>query len=365
MGNDFDEMEQHSLALMEFCTEYLSQILEQYSATRLDIKTEFSVDTSINAKSVLNSGKYKVILNVGAYVAINQFYEQRFFGDDTYYYQKMTGESDYHYELAEYYFKLMRDITLLTLIFHECGHIYSGHLDYISTCKATATSAIEQVFLNADNISLLTCSPLRHQALEWNADDFSATRVVETIFGTQYWSVANLPCTLSFTQLFWVVANATLASYCLMGSKRESEDLRHGAHLPAKFRALAFLCTAEKKLQKWCGSNDITPPMIEAAIAVARENAEIYDINYKALLSAEEKLHYDLVEYELLVKLPVALINFQHLQCITPEMILHTMVRLYDAMSLEERMLFEKKVEAKGKHFPIDQLRYLANYIVD
>ena len=45
--------------------------------------------------------------------------------------------------------------------------------------------------------------------------------------------------------------------------------------------------------------------MIEAAIAVARENAEIYDINYKALLSGEEKLHYDLVEYELLVKLPV------------------------------------------------------------
>lgn len=79
----------------------------------------------------------------------------------------------------------------------------------------------------------------------------------------------------------------------------------------------------------------------------------------------KKKAYYDLAEYELLVKLPVALFSFQHLQCITPELMIHTAVRLFDAMTAEERILLQKKLEAEGKQLPIDDLRYLANHIVD
>lgn len=136
-------------------------------------------------------------------------------------------------------------------------------------------------------------------------------------------------------------------------------------HLPAKFRALAFIQTAEKKLRKWCSYDGITPTMINDAIAIAKATAEVYDLNYRSILSNEEKAYYDLAEYELLVRLPVALLPFQHLQCITPELIIHTAVRLFDSMTTEERDLLQKKLKAEGKYFPIDELRYLANHIVD
>ena len=364
MEIDFFAMEQHALNLMVFCTNHLSQILDTYSGCKLNIEPFFSVDTPINAKSTVDAGKYKITLNVGAYVVVNQFYKQHLCSDLSYY-QKLTGEPEYNNELAEYYFKLMRDISLLTFIYHECGHIYSGHLDYIAANRTTSDNKGNPISLNADNASALTFTPIRHQAMEWNADDFAATRIIEAFFDPLYWAEFNVPNQLSFSQLFWVVANATLVSYCLLGSKKASDDLIHSVHLPAKFRALAFIRTAQKKLQKWCGHNDITPIMLDDAIAVVREKAEVFDVNYKTNLPAEEKAYYDLVEYELLVKLPVALISFQHLQCITPELMIHTMVRLFDLMTAEEKKLFQKKLELEGKHFSIDELRYLANHIVD
>ena len=362
MSVDFYDMEQHTINLITFCTTHLTQILDSYSGKKLSIEPYFSGDIRINAKSTVLSGQYKITLNVGAYVAINNYYEDRLLGANKSYYHKITGENEYNSELAEYYFKLMRDISLLTLIYHECGHIYSGHLDCIAASKPTTDGSAS---LNADNVSELTFTPIRHQAMEWNADDFSATRVIETFFGPYYWDEFNIPNQLSFSQLFWTIANATLVSYCMLGSKKETTDLMQSVHLPAKFRALAFIKTAEKKLQKWCGYDGIIPTMINDAIAIAKATAEVYDLNYRSILSNEEKAYYDLVEYELLLRLPVALFSFQHLQCITPELMIHTAVRLFDAMSAEERILLQKKMEAEGKLFPIDDLRYLANHIAD
>lgn len=362
MSIDFYDMEQHATNLITFCTTHLSQMLDSYSGKKLSIEPYLSIDTPINAKSTVLSGQYKITLNVGAYVAINNYYEDCLLGANKSYYQKITGENEYNSELAEYYFKLMRDISLLTLIYHECGHIYSGHLDYIAASRPTTDGSAS---LNADNVSELTLTPIRHQAMEWNADDFSATRVIETFFGPYYWDEFNIPNQLSFSQLFWTIANATLVSYCMLGSKKETTDLMQSVHLPAKFRALAFIKTAEKKLQKWCGYDGITPTIINDAIAIAKTTAEVYDINYRSILSNEEKAYYDLAEYELLVRLPVALFSFQHLQSITPELMIHTAVRLFDAMTAEERILLQKKLEAEGKHFPIDELRYLANHIAD
>lgn len=348
MDINFGDMDQHATNLITFCTTQLSRILDSYSGKKLSIEPYFSGDTRINAKSTVSSGQYKIILNVGAYVAINNYYKDRLLGANKPYYQKITGEKEYNSELAEYYFKLMRDISLLTLIYHECGHIYSGHLDYIAANKPTTDGSAS---LNADNVSELTFAPIRHQAMEWNADDFSATRVIETFFAPYYWAEFNIPNQLSSSQLFWTIANATLVSYCMLGSKKETTDLMQSVHFPAKFRALAFIKTAEKKLQKWCGYDGITPTMINDAITIAKTTAEVYDLNYRSILSIEEKAYYDLVEYELLVRLPVALLSFQHLQCITPEFMIHTAVRLFNAMTAEDRNLLQKSWKQRASTF--------------
>lgn len=252
MEIDFFEMEEHVLKLMAFCRTHLNSILKQYNNKELDINCQFSLDVSINAHSKIEDNKYIIIINNGAYVAVRNFYEQKFFGSNKSYYYNITKEKEYDKSIAKYYYELMIDITLATFIYHEYGHIYNGHLDYLASEKRQCNKGADFVSLNADNESELTFTPIRHQALEWNADDFSATRVIESFFGYYYWKTFNKPNTLSFSQLFWVVANATLLSYCLMGSKKESIALQDSAHLPAKFRALAFINTAEKKLKKWC-----------------------------------------------------------------------------------------------------------------
>lgn len=362
---DFFEMEEHALKLMNFCRTHLNSILKQYDQKELDIECIFSLDTSINAQSKLKDNKYTIKLNNGAYIAVRNFYEQKFFGEDKSYYHNITKEKEYDKNIATYYYELMLDITLVTFIYHEYGHIYNGHLDYLASEKRKHNQEADFVSLNADNESELTLIPIKHQALEWNADDFSATRVIESFFNYHYWKTFDKTNTLSFTQLFWVVANATLLSYCLIGSKKESIALRDSAHLPAKFRALAFINTAEKKLRKWCGVKDVSQSMINDAIDLAKQKAEVYDINYGLKISTEERLYYVIVEYELLVKLPIILLQFQHLQNISIELALHAMLKLYDNMTTEEKKLFKRKLSTDGKTFSEDNLRYIIEHIED
>lgn len=365
MDIDFFKMEEHSLKLMNFCRTHLNSILKQHNNKELDIDCNFSLDVSINAQSNLKDNKYTVKINNGAYIAVKNFYEQKFFGSNKSYYHNITKEKEYDQNIATYYYELMLDITLVTFIYHEYGHIYNGHLDYLASKKIKHNQETDFVSLNADNELNLTLIPIRHQALEWNADDFSATRVIESFFGYYYWKTFDKPNTLSFSQLFWVVANATLLSYCLIGSKKESIALRDSAHLPAKFRALAFINTAAKKLEKWCGIKDVSRNMINDAINLAKQKAEVYDINYRLIVPKEERLYYVIVEYELLVKLPIILLQFQHLQSITIELALHTMLKLYDDMTTEEKNEFLRMLSADGQTFSEDNLRYIVEHIKD
>lgn len=105
--------------------------------------------------------------------------------------------------------------------------------------------------------------------------------------------------------------------------------------------------------------------MINDAIDLAKQKAEIYDINYGLIVPKEERLYYVIVEYELLVKLPVILSQFQHLQSITMELMLHTMLKLYDHMTTEEKIQFQKMLGADGKTFFEDDLRYIIEHIED
>ena len=352
MELDFFEMEAHAKKLMDYCKKHMNSILKDYRGSELNIETEFSLNTTINAKSVLKDGQYKAILNNGAYVAVFRFYETKFLeGDDKTFYYKLTKNKEYNKITAKYYFDLMLDITLLAFIFHEYGHIYNGHLDYLTFEGYSRNNGNSSVSLNADGEHPSVLFPIRHQALEWNADDFSATRVIESMFGYHYWKWFERENELSFLQLFWVVVNAMTVSFCLMGSKKETASLQNSLHLPPRFRALSFINTAEKKLKKWTGAYDISPSMINDAIDLAKREIEIYDINFSSNVSKDEKLHYVATEYDLLVKLPVILIKYQHLQSINPETALQTMLKLYDLMTQEEREKFENMLSANGKNF--------------
>lgn len=352
MEIDFFEMEAHALRLIECCKTHLNSILQHHFDKDLNINSEFSLDTLINAQSTLDNGQYTVRLSNGAYIAVWEYYNTQFFenADKSYYYQ-ITKMTEYSEETAKYYYELMLDITLMAFIYHEYGHIYNGHLDYLVSEKATQNHSVNFIALNANNKQPLVVFPIRHQALEWNADDFSATRVVESLFGEHYWKFFNRENKLSFSQLFWVAANAMLLSFCLMGSRKEDVSLQDSVHLPSKFRAFSFINTAEKKLKKWTGIYEVSSSIINEAIDLAKTKAEIYDVNYRFEISMEERIHYIVAEYDLLVKLPVVLTNYQHLRNITPELALQTMLKLYDAMTPEEEELFKNLLSANNESF--------------
>ena len=118
MEIDFFEMEEHVLKLMAFCRTHLNSILKQYNNKELDINCQFSLDVSINAHSKIEDNKYIIIINNGAYVAVRNFYEQKFFGSNKSYYYNITKEKEYDKSIAKYYYELMIDITLATFIYH-------------------------------------------------------------------------------------------------------------------------------------------------------------------------------------------------------------------------------------------------------
>lgn len=366
MQIDFEKMEQHAHDLMDQCQTHLNHILKRAYGKELKIDQKFSLETNVNARSNLKQGKYSISLNNGTYIAVQDFYEQRFFGTDRRYYFNITKEPEYDEEIAKKYFLLMMDITLMAFIYHEYGHIYGGHLDHIVAEKASRDAQNASTELDCTETAELTFSAVHHQAMEWNADDFSATRVVEMIFSDSYcWKMPNAGSEHPL-QLFWVVANATLVSYSLLGSSKRADNLENSSHLPAKFRALAYICTTSKKSKKWCGIIEPTRPIVEEAIALTSKEMELYGLGYRAILSESEEQHYNLVEYELLVKLPVALFQFQHLQVVTPELMVNTMLALYEAMSPEEKTCFEEKAVSEGKPFSLEKLKewkYLADHL--
>ena len=96
---------------------------------------------------------------------------------------------------------------------------------------------------------------------------------------------------------------------------------------------------------------------------MAKREAEIYDIDYRFNISKEEKIHYIVAEYDLLVKLSVVLMNYQHLQKITPELALQTMLKLYDTMTPEEQESFKNMLSANAKSFSEEKLRCLVKMI--
>ena len=349
MEIDFEKMEHHVLELMDLCHAHLNYILKGFADKEIVISHKFSLDTSVNAGSSLQDGCYSISLNNGAYVAVQKFYQEKFLYGDKGYYFSISKDSEFIEDKAKFYVQLMMDITLMTFMFHEYGHIYNGHLDYIAHEKINSNVQTMCVTLNSDEISEQTLSVRRHQALEWNADDFSATRIIEIIFqNSNFKKRYNDVFSLSIQEVFWIVANATLVSYSLLGSNKNPDNLECAIHLPAKFRALAYICTAEKKFKKFCDEKESMKPILEEAIALTGKEMEMYSLGYSKILSQKELQYYNLVEYELLVKLPVALSKYQYLMVISPQQSIKIMLALYEIMSLEEKKQFEEMVLKAG-----------------
>lgn len=80
-----------------------------------------------------------------------------------------------------FYAELLTIIMLDILLYHEIGHIVNGHIDYIKNKekKLNITNDLPYAFSYIGKKARPFIASEEWQALEWNSDDFSASRIVE------------------------------------------------------------------------------------------------------------------------------------------------------------------------------------------
>jgi hypothetical protein len=137
-----------------------------------------------------------------------------------------------------FYADLLTAIMLDILLYHEIGHIANGHIDYIKDKEKEygAINDLPYAFSYVGKKARPFISPEEWQALEWNADDFSASRIVEKYLSDD--TIKNLGLQ-GLQQAMAIVVSSYTALYTLMemGVRCENaEEYKSFEHLPKRIR---------------------------------------------------------------------------------------------------------------------------------
>ena len=131
---DFDEYDNFGRSCFESCIEYLNRDLFNYCGKRLDVQYKTGITKNeINAAAdVIEKNKYLVTVELVAIKQVISLYIDLLSRKE--FYVSVTGKNDeeeYDEKLAFDMAILLSYITLKIIIFHELGHIFNGHVDYI------------------------------------------------------------------------------------------------------------------------------------------------------------------------------------------------------------------------------------------
>lgn len=137
-----------------------------------------------------------------------------------------------------FYAELLTAIMLDILLYHEIGHIVNGHIDYIKDREKESNiiNDLPYAFSYVGKKARPFISPEEWQALEWNADDFSASRIVEKYLSSDTIEKLRLQ---GPQQAVAIIVSSYTALYTLMemGVRCENaEEYKSFEHLPKRIR---------------------------------------------------------------------------------------------------------------------------------
>ena len=137
-----------------------------------------------------------------------------------------------------FYAELLTAIMLDILLYHEIGHIMNGHIDYIKDKEKemNITNELPYAFSYMGKKARPFISAEEWQALEWNADDFSASRIVEKYLSDDTIKTLELR---GMQQAVALIVSAYTSLYTLMemGVRCENaEEYKSFEHLPKRIR---------------------------------------------------------------------------------------------------------------------------------
>ncbi|MBE5991913.1 MAG: hypothetical protein E7247_05895 [Paenibacillaceae bacterium] len=250
---DIEKAEEHLKLIFRGCLGYINNDLK--IEKKLDIKFQTDIEEKkIFAKAEKKeNGEYKVTVSLAAYNIIHDYYKQMLVIEG--FYNIITLRDKFEEKIASQYLYILIEMTLRTIIFHELGHIFNGHIDYIKFKideyykVHTVENNVKYVaeFLENSKISRSYLEPIDWQALEWNADDFAITRLIG-----QYTYIDNIDGIIikSIEHAFYLITAVVVSMYCLMEmnivkNNKAMDEYKLEEHLPKRFRLQNYIKVAE------------------------------------------------------------------------------------------------------------------------
>lgn len=229
---ELEEVEERVGLVFENCLNHINNRKEEHISIK--VKIGFGKDDRIAAFADKNKdGEYIVEVNMPSYFIIYSFCHcivmQEIYPIISY---------DNNENKRGFYAELLTVIMLDILLYHEIGHIMNGHIDYIKDKEkeSNITNDLPYAFSYVGKKARPFISPEEWQALEWNADDFSASRIVEKYLNSDTIKTLELQ---GPQQAMALVVTAYTALYTLMemGVRCENaEEYQSFEHLPKRIR---------------------------------------------------------------------------------------------------------------------------------
>lgn len=230
---ELEEVEERVGLAFENCLNHINNGREDYILIKVQIG--FGKDDRIAAFADKSSeGEYIVEVNMPSYFIIYSFCHCIVLQDIIY--PLISYDNDENKK--GFYADLLTVMMLDILLYHEIGHIVNGHIDYIKDREkeSNITSILPHAFSYIGKKARPFIKPEEWQALEWNADDFSASRIVEKYLDDD--TMKNLGLQ-GPQQAVALVVSAYTALYTLMemGVRCENADeYKSFEHLPKRIR---------------------------------------------------------------------------------------------------------------------------------
>lgn len=215
-GMDFDKMESILKRNFNTCKEILnSNLVNILKQKPLDIDFKLSLNNKLEVVENSIKDTREIEFSPKVTKQLEAFYTHILNKENENYYRSITNGDEYNEEKANKYRSLLFEISIRFLMLHEFGHIYNGHLLFLSNEK------IEDEEVN-----------MTRKVFEWNADDFATTQIVAMYCSEETVQSLNKELggfIINLDHIFLLLIEATVISISMMnlGLKNRQRDNEH------------------------------------------------------------------------------------------------------------------------------------------
>lgn len=225
--------------ILQSACEYTNEILRD---ERINIKFDFEIVKCerFNANTtLLKNGEYYIKINDEVFKKIFDVLNILLYKENDDFYKLISSDNEYNEEKVMWYYLILLELMGKLVFYHEMGHIVNGHLRYMSSKNQNDNSSM---FMNS-NSNKFPC--LESQALEMDADAFSATMLIRQITYSE--NLEQYPNIIKGKEhglfLLIIAANLLFAIQGLM-YERITDNIKEMSYLPLKTRMDYYIrCT--------------------------------------------------------------------------------------------------------------------------